>query len=207
MKLQNRIKLIPVALVFFMTGCSTKPNPVTAPSPSPGSETSESRIINEFDDIDRVYYKKALTALYDDDLDKAETILIQLIDSNPDFAGPQANLALVYYKKGAYKKAKNEIKKTLELNPDLPEALNLSGMLEIEDGNIQQARELYLKALVLNDEYANAHHNIALLYDIYFQDIEKAIYHYQRYLELTKTGGRETQDWLEHLKASLKAKG
>jgi len=199
------IKHIILVLILSVYGCSTQPyqHDLSSQNPS-GKTTANSSGKPTFNKTERSFYKQALTALYNNELNKAESILKKFYVNRPDLAGPLANLGLVYYKKNNYPEAKNILHKALKLNPKLAEALNLSGMIELKEGNIQKAHELYIKAIKYKDSYANAHHNLALLNDIYLQDIEQAIFHYKRYLQFSKTKDKITIQWLEQLENSIK---
>ena len=80
----------------------------------------------------------------------------------------------------------------------------MMGFIEKQKGNIVKARDYYLRAIEIKDNYALAHYNLALVYDIYIQDIPKAIGHYQKYLALIKRKDQKTAEWVEQLKASMK---
>ena len=88
----------------------------------------------------------------------------------------------------------------LTRNPNFAQALNLLAYLEQVSGEIRSAEKHYKEAIKNKDDYAIAHYNIALLYDVYLQDIESAIPHYERYLKLTNNKDKSTADWLEQLK-------
>lgn len=152
-------------------------------------------------------YRNALKALRKNKLDQAENILIEFIDSQPELAGPWANLGLVYYKKNKIKEAEKALNKALKLNPKNSYAYNLLGIIENKKGEFKNAEKNYLLAISNKRNYANAYYNIALLYDIYFHEIRKSIIYYKRYLMLIKNKGKsdqQTVDWLEQLENSLK---
>lgn len=64
-------------------------------------------------------------------------------------------------------------------------------------GDIDGAIELFNRALDRRPELARAHFELGLLYDMKKQDYVRAIYHYQRYLELRP--GAEKRDLVEGL--------
>lgn len=148
-------------------------------------------------------YRQAITALSNSDTGAAESIFTQLTNNRPEIAGPWANLALIQYNDNNIDKASEYLQKALELSPKMAQALNLKAQLEVRNGNIKEAEQLYIQAIDSDDNYANAHYNIALLYDIYLQDIQKAIKHYKRYLELTDNKDTATIEWLQHLEATV----
>ena len=64
----------------------------------------------------------------------------------------------------------------------------------------KQQKKHYKEAIENKNDYAIAHYNLALLYDIYFQDVAKAIPHYEKYMELINNEDKNTADWLEQIK-------
>ncbi len=60
-------------------------------------------------------------------------------------------------------------------------------------GYYDEAIEAYLRSLELNPSNADAHYNLAVVYDTVRQDPEKAVEHYKKYLEL-KPGASDSGD-------------
>ena len=184
--------------IFFISillvGCTSNNNSIK-PS-SPGVNTLEQT------DSDISRYKTALSLLNSDKFDDAKEILTQITLEKPGFAGPYANLAVIALNKGNPDEALGLVKTALTKNPQLSQALNLLGIIEQQSGNITLALEHYKQAIAIRNDYANAHYNIALLYDIYFQDIHSALSHYEIYLKLIHNNDKSTSDWVEQLKQS-----
>lgn len=185
-----------VILLVTMTACS---NQAVKPKTASTKHTSDSTV------EELTIYKAAIIALNNDELDKAQSLFLQMSERQPDIAGTWANLALISVKKGELEQATAFVETALEKNPNMPQALNLSGYLAQNRGEINQAESYYLQALTHKDDYALAHYNLALLYDVYFQDIANAIEHYQFYLVHSEQADEATQNWLEGLKATMAA--
>ncbi len=152
------------------------------------------------------HYKEALYALKDGKPEAAEVLLKDIIEKHPNLAGPHANIALIYFQKGQTKQAKQSLEKTITLNPKNPYAYNIMGNIEKNKGNFSNAEKYFLLALKYKTDYAKAHYNIALLYDIYFHEIKKSIHHYQEYLKIINKKGikdKQTADWIQQLKNSI----
>ncbi|TQV76405.1 tetratricopeptide repeat protein [Aliikangiella marina] len=149
-------------------------------------------------------YNEALTALDKKDYAKAEFILKDLNQSNPELSGPWANLGLIKLIQKKPDEAEKLLTRSLELNPKLTKALNLLGLIAIHDRQLAEAESYFKQAIDIDDTYSNAHYNLALLYDIYLQDINKAALHYRKYSELTQNTDEETLNWLEQLEATLR---
>ena len=165
------------------------------PAVSKGNSVSKS---------DRNAYRKALTALNNNDLDEAQRLFNQFIRNKPKLAGGYSNLALIHLQKNELDKSLEQVNKALELNPDQTQALNIRGQLNIKQGKIDEAKKDYLKAVKIKPNYIHAQYNLALLYDVYLQEIALAIKHYKIYLSLIKKPDTMTQDWVIHLEGTLK---
>lgn len=155
---------------------------------------------NEQSESEHAKYKKAISLLNNNKLDAAKEIFLQFNEERPELAGPYANLAIIALKQEQPKKALELVQICLSKNSKLPQALNLLAYLEQRKGEAQSAEKHYLEAIKYKNNYALAHYNLALLYDIYFQDIAKAIPHYEIYLKLTNYKDKNTADWLEQIK-------
>lgn len=190
-------KLILLGLVVLVSACAT-PNrpdsglPTSALGASAEDETST--------------YQRAITALNNSQLEAAETELKKLVKSRPEFAGPWVNLALIDIRKNDLDSAHQNLSKALERNPKMHQALNARGYVELARGNISKAVGDFRQAFFMNENYALAHYNYALVHDIYFQEMKVAVRHYKRYLELTNNQDKKTADWVVELERNL-AKG
>lgn len=149
-------------------------------------------------------YGKGITYLNDNQLTDAETIFKSIIAKRPEFAGPWANLALINIKNNDLAKAQENLNQALARDPSMPQIYNMLGYIEKKKGNINKAIDYYLQAIAKKPDYAMAHYNVALLYDIYLQDLPDAITHYKRYLELDHNQDKVTADWVSELENTLK---
>jgi len=175
-----------------------------ASKPSATDPTTDSSLAHSASKSDRDDYRKALTALNKNELDKAQRLFNQFIRNKPELAGGYANLALIHYKKSEFDKSLKQANAALEANPNQAQALNIRAQLFIKDGKIHEAKDDYLKAIKIKPNYINAQYNLALLYDIYLQEIALAIKHYKIYLSLLKTPDTLTKEWVDQLEGTLK---
>ncbi len=77
-----------------------------------------------------------------------------------------------------------------------------------EQQDFSGAAEFYNRALSVNPEFANAHLELAMLYENRLSDPISAIYHYRRFLELRPDSDKKqlVADFVERAKLSLAAK-
>lgn len=181
-----------IMLAVFLSSCTT--------TSDTGDVTSSGLNPLEQSDSEVSRYKKAVALLNSGKLDIAKEIFLEFKSERPELAGPYANLAVIALKNNKPKEALALVNLALTRNPNFAQALNLLAYLEQVSGEIQSAEKHYKEAIKNKDDYAIAHYNIALLYDVYLQDIESAISHYERYLKLTNNKDKSTADWLEQLK-------
>ncbi len=186
----NYIKLTLVALLLSSCATTTETTTVSSSGISPLEQSLS----------EKSEYKKALTLLNHDKLDAAKEMFQQFRSDRPKLAGPYANLAIIALKNNEPEKALKLVKLALTKNPNLAQALNFLAYLEQVSGEIKSAEKHYKEAIKNKNNYAIAHYNIALLYDVYLQDIESAIPHYERYMELINNEDKNTADWLEQIK-------
>lgn len=190
--------------VFCLSGCSQQKVKSSASNNNKKFSQSKQTAPINLNSSQLKHYQKAITALNKQAPNEAKPILEKLSKSQAQAAELWFNLSLANYQLNDLKAAESNLEKALDLNPENPQALVLKGALATKKGKINLAETLYLRAIKQQVNFANAHYNLALLYDIYYQDITQAVTHYQRYLELTNYSDKKTAVWLEELNNSLK---
>ncbi len=196
----TRLLILTLSLLL-LEGCATSPSSTLSPKHS-NKEQSSIRTPSE---VEITLYRQAITDLSNHNFAEAEVSFLNMIKKQPDLAGPWANLALVYIKQQQFEKAENTIQTALKKNPNMAQALNLAGYIANRKGRINEAKQFYEKAIINKPDYALAHYNLALLYDVYLQDISKALEYYQQYLSLISDEDKNTKDWVEELKLNIKS--
>jgi len=187
--------------LLLLGGCAAQV-PQTATHTADKTATSISTQASVEADI--ATYANALHDIKVEQLPRARTALETLVDKHPELAGPWANLALIDIKQNHLEKAREHLNKALDRDANLAQAYNLLGYIDKKQGKISQAMDDYSKAIAKKPDYALAHYNLALLYDIYLQDIPNAVKHYKRYLDLTGNQDQKTAEWVRELQSSGK---
>jgi tetratricopeptide (TPR) repeat protein len=181
---------------LLLAGCTSAPSSTSGITQS----TNKSALNEKY----RSDYTEALNALEAKKYSQASDALIRIMANNPGFIEGWANLALAQLRKGDIPQARQSANNALQLEPQSAPLENLSGLISLEEGAYKAAEQHYARALQLNPNLANAHYNLALLNDIYYQNIAKAIQHYERYLALINNADPDTEAWVEELKRNLK---
>ena len=130
----------------------------------------------------------------------AERGLRALTQSDPDLAGPHANLGLLARQAGHLPEAVKELEKATALAPGLAVAWNQLGLAYRQNGEFTKAREAYGRALAIDPNYAAAVLNLGVLDDLYLGDSARALELYTRYLALTPAGDPVVTKWVADVK-------
>ena len=126
----------------------------------------------------------------------AERMFRALAQSDPELAGPHANLGLLARQAGRLPEAVKELEKATELAPGLAVAWNQLGLAYRANGEFTQARDAYEHAIALDPNYATAVLNLGVLDDLYLAEPAKALELYTRYLALTPAGDPVVAKWV-----------
>jgi Flp pilus assembly protein TadD len=130
----------------------------------------------------------------------AERGLRALTQSDPDLAGPHANLGVLARQAGRLPEAVTELEKATTLAPGLVVAWNQLGLAYRQTGEFAKARGAYDHALALDPNYATAVLNLGVLDDLYLGEGARALELYTRYLALTPGGDPVVAKWVAEVK-------
>jgi len=188
-------KKIIVLLFITLAACSHNPSLEKQKETQASDNTAVS--------LELALYKKAVLTLNNKQLDQAETLFLKMSKVQPDMAGSWANLALIRLKKNDLNGAKEYIGIALDKNPNMPQALNLAGNIALRENRLNNAKTYFELAIKNKSNYALAHYNLALIYDIYLQDIPLAVQHYELYLQYSTQPDKSTEKWIKGLKSII----
>jgi tetratricopeptide (TPR) repeat protein len=123
------------------------------------------------------YYSKGI-------YDKAAQEFEQILERNPERIEIRCNLGTAYSNLKLYDKAIAEYKEVLRINPRFVEAMNNLGTAYKDQGLYDQAIESFEQVLEFNPQLAIPHLNLATLYLNKKKDTKKALYHFERAMEI-----------------------
>jgi lipoprotein NlpI len=92
------------------------------------------------------------------------------------------------------------LNKAIKINPNRPDTYNQLGIVLRSAGQFKAARDAYEQALRFDSNYAYAHLNLGILYDLYLRDARKALDHYERYQNLLPVQDKQVSKWVVDLK-------
>ncbi|HET6372495.1 MAG TPA: trypsin-like peptidase domain-containing protein, partial [Candidatus Polarisedimenticolia bacterium] len=87
-----------------------------------------------------------------------------------DLARPFFETAQLAFEQGNVKNAQRDLERALLLFPAYEGALLLAGRIRMDDGELDQAERLFLKAVEANEDSAEAWYRLATLYDVMAAD-------------------------------------
>ena len=150
----------------------------------------------------QVLYEQAVAIMAAGDTVDAELRFKEFLLQYPDFPGAHVNLAILFAARGDDAATEGKLTDALILDPQHPAALNQLGMLLRRQGKFVEAESAYLKAVTANPDYALAHYNLGVLNDLYFQRLDTALQHYERYQEL-EGDDEQVSKWITDLKRRI----
>ncbi len=134
----------------------------------------------------------------------AELEFKQLSIAYPQFAGPQVNLGLLYLRESRLPEAETALKAALERSPTNSVAGNELGIVERKLGKFAEAEAAYQRTIAAEPNYAPAHLNLGVLYDLYMAQPQKALDEFQRYLEIAGEN-KQVAGWVVELRKRVGA--
>ena len=108
----------------------------------------------------------------------------QALRVKPDYAEVHCNLGTVYNSMKQYDSAIDQFRKALQIKPDSAEAMNNLGKAYKDKGEYDKAISAFSKTIEIYPNLAIPHLNIAIIYLYQMGDSKKALYHFERALEV-----------------------
>ena len=197
----NRRTLCILLFAAFANGCAllSGDRHVAAPSASRAAVKTPAPAEVPVSPALQQAYDQALAHLRAGRDKEAEQALLALTRRAPELSGPHANLGVVYYRSGRTKEAIEALNRAIALNSRRAVYYNELGVIHRQEGKFDDARRAYRQALDVDPDYALAHLNIAILYDLYLQEPKQALPHYQRYQQLLPAEDKTVTKWIIEL--------
>lgn len=153
-------------------------------------------------DAARKDFNRAVALLNAGDNSGAVAILETVVGQSPGVTAPYLNLGIAYKRINQPDKAEAQFKKALALVPGHPLICNEYGLLCREKGRFEEARKLYQQALDAFPEYYPVHRNLGILCDLYLNDLNCALAHYELYRHAVLED-KQVDLWIADLRTRL----
>jgi len=198
-----------------LAGCATggkvkapdahEPSTVKGPSVARLADGREGFVITEvptMDEASRRDFDRAVAMLKDQNYEQAIELLEKVIERSPGVTAPYIDIAIAYRHIGKPERAEEHLQTALTLFPGHPVACNEYGLLYRKSGRFTEARAMYEQAIEGFPEYYPAHKNLGILCDLYLNDPECALDHYEIY-SIARPDDTQVTLWVADLRARL----
>ena len=211
--------IIALLLAALLSACQSLPEPAPEVMPEVGTEvkpvsagnatTSAAEPVTEPEpvpvDLDQLAYDEAIAALKNGAADKALKLLTRLSQDAPDKPRLFTNLGLAHFQLQQSELAEQSFQQAIARDSDDAVAHNHLGILQRRQGRFQDALQEYQRAIKIDSKYAHAHLNLGILFDLYLQDLEKALQQYRKYQKLTSEENTLVAGWIIDIERRLKS--
>lgn len=199
--LNNRYLLGLIFLALAQTGCQNVPVTETAPAVEQAPPEQETKV-----DPSIELYELAISTARAGQVNESIDFFRQLIALAPEYRHAHTNLGLLLLQQNQHQQAKAEFLTAIEQDKKDAIAYNHLAIIERQDGQFNEARAHYQEALNINPDYANAHLNLGILLDIYLQQLDQALAHYQKFQALTENRDETVTKWIADLERRIQNK-
>lgn len=133
----------------------------------------------------------------------AESTMQQVVAQWPELSGAWLNLAKIQLKLEQVAAAEQSLQQAVAANENNVFAWNSLGVLLRDQGRFEEAREAYTNALTRWPDFAQAHRNLGILFDLYLHQPERALHHYREAKALEEEEDRVLAGWIVDLERRL----
>jgi len=199
-------KTILMLAMLLLAACQSAPETTPGPAPEvePVSEASVAEPELEPVDFYQQFYSEAVVSLKNGNTEQALELLLQVSTDAPDKPFVFTNLGLAYFKLQQLDLAEQAFEEAIIRNNKDSVAYNHLGILQRYKGQFEAARNQYQRAIQIDSDYAFAHLNLGILFDLYLQDLELALQHYQKYQTLIAEEDSQVAGWITDIQRRLK---
>lgn len=172
-----------------------------APTPSADRAAEIAREVAKGDPDQR--FQEALGMMKARQFDAAQAAFIALSRDYPTFSGPFTDLGILYAQGRQRELAVASLTRAVAANPENEVAHNWLGTLLRENGDFLRAEQSYRRAIAVRSSYAQAHLNLAILYDVALHRPRDALSSYRDYQRITGAQDLIVAAWIREIESRL----
>ncbi|TDU31365.1 Flp pilus assembly protein TadD [Panacagrimonas perspica] len=148
-------------------------------------------------------FQEALALMKARKFPEAQAAFIALSRDYPTFSGPLTDLGILYAQSHQRELAVASLTRAVNANPGNAIAHNWLGTLHREAGDFVRAEQSYRKAIEARPNYAQAHLNLAILYDVALHRPREAVASYRDYQRLMGADDLIVAAWIRDLESRM----
>ena len=191
-QLSHGLILLAAVVVLLLQGCSiSQPKPQVADTAAPEEQPIPEALT--------AAYQQGLELLQDKKYDEALVHWQGLTQEYSQFPGCWSNLGIAQFENQSYEDSVKSFDQALSIDSSFCPALKMKALAEREAGHFKKSEETYLSALQCAPGDADVHYNLGILYDLYMQDLAKALEHYQQAAALMSQTDETLAMWITDL--------
>ena len=150
----------------------------------------------------RAQYAEALRLIEGGDRPRGMDLLEAIAAEEPYLSAPLVDLGIEQRKAGDHEAAEQSLRRAIDAAPEHPVAHNELGIVYRKMGRLADARRHYEIALEIYPGYHFARRNLAVLCDLYLDDLDCALENYDAYLFMVPDDA-EAEMWLADVRIRL----
>jgi tetratricopeptide (TPR) repeat protein len=127
----------------------------------------------------------------------------KLEKAHPDDPYLNYNIGTLLLHKGDIRGALDRLRRSLVLKDSHPEVLLTLAKAHLMNEEVDEAIGIYEDMSKAYPHMAGPHRNLGIVYELYRLDYEKALEHYQRYVEMDGVKAEEVKVWIEIVSAKV----
>ena len=199
-----------LVIAAVLSACQTVPDSVPRAepelAPSPEDPARPQIPVVEKPGPDKILYQKAISSAINGNNEVAIGQFRELVELNPEYKKAYTNLGLVLLQNQQQAEAKQAFLNAIKQDKSDAIAYNHLAIIQRNEGLFKPAMDNYTKAIEADPDYANAYLNLGILLDIYFQDLPRALEHYQKFQQLTNNKNEKVEKWVLDIKRRIETR-
>ena len=190
-------------LILALAACSDSPQrPAPAVARAPVEQALPATPAPSADKGDPdARFKAALQLMKDKKRPEAQAAFAQLAADFPEYSGPLTDLGILFAQAKHREAALSSLSKAVAANPKNAIAQNWLGIVYRESGDYARAEQAYRSALTVRPDYAPAHLNLGILYDVCLKRPQEALEQYHEYQRDAGGDRPMVAVWIKELEA------